>query len=147
MTTDQHHEDFTIRTARDEQDHVAVHDFLSNHSYWARGISIETVNKSMDHSLNFGVFHQDKQIGYARVISDQATIAYLGDVYILPEYRGRGLSSWLMDRVMSFPQLQGLRRWVLLTSDAHGLYEKHGWKRVPKPELYMEVHNPNVYKK
>ena len=144
-----HHstEGFVINTDRQKQDLKVVHDFLSNHSQWAKGIPIETVKISMDNSLNFGIFQDYKQVGYARVITDYATIAYLGDVFVLPEYRGRGLSVWLIEQVMSHPQLQGLRRWVLLTSDAHGLYEKYGWKRVPKPELYMEFFNPNTYTK
>ena len=139
--------DYHISTDPYQMDIVAIHDFLSHHSHWARGIPIETVRRSIDHSLNFGLFHGDKQIGFARIITDYATIAYLGDVYVLPEYRGHGLSKWLMEIVMSYPDLQGLRRWILLTADAHGLYEKTGWKRVAKPELYMEWHNPDVYKK
>jgi len=139
--------EYRITTDRDKQDIVVIHDFLSNHSHWSRGIPIETVRKSIDNSLNFGLFHQDKQVGYARLITDYATIAYLGDVFVLPEYRGYGLSKWLMEVVMSHPDLEGLRRWVLLTSDAHGLYEKTGWKRIAQPERYMEWHNPDVYKK
>jgi GNAT superfamily N-acetyltransferase len=99
----------------------------------------------VENSLNFGLFHCNNQIGLARVISDFATIAYLGDVYVLPEYRGKGLSKWLMDQVMAHPALQGLRRWILLTSDAHGLYRQFGWKEIARPELYMELFNPNVY--
>jgi GNAT superfamily N-acetyltransferase len=139
--------DYYITTDRDKLDMAVIHDFLSNHSHWSKGIPIETVRKSIDNALNFGLYHHGKQVGYARLITDYATIAYLGDVFVLPEYRGRGLSKWLMEVVMSYPDLQGLRRWVLLTSDAHGLYEKTGWKRVARPELYMEWHNPNVYKK
>ena len=146
-TTPYTHGDYSITTDRDKLDISVIHDFLSNHSHWAMGIPIETVKKSIDHSLCFGLFHGDKQIGYARVITDYATIAYLGDVFVLPEYRGRGLSKWLMEVVMAYPDVQGLRRWVLLTSDAHGLYEKTGWRRIPKPELYMEWHDPDVYKK
>jgi GNAT superfamily N-acetyltransferase len=124
----------------------AIHDFLSHHSQWSKGISLDLVRRSVEHSLNFGLFYQKKQIGYARVITDYATIAYLGDVYVLPEHRGMGLSKWLMEAVMTHPDLQGLRRWILLTSDAHGLYEKYGWKKIAKPELYMELHDPEVYK-
>lgn len=139
--------DYSISTDRDRLDVTVIHDFLCHQSHWGRGIPIEVVQRSIDHSLNFGLYHHDRQIGYARLITDYATIAYLGDVFVLPEYRGRGLSVWLMETVMSYPELQGLRRWVLLTSDAHSLYEKTGWKRVPKPELYMEWHDPDVYKK
>lgn len=139
--------DHWITTDKTKMDIALIHDFLSLHSHWSRGIPFETVKRSVEHSLNFGLFHHEKQIGFARIITDYATIAYLGDVFILPEYRGQGLSVWLIDTVMSYPELQGLRRWILLTSDAHGLYEKTGWKRVAKPELYMEWHDPEVYKK
>ena len=107
----------------------------------------ETVKKSIDHSLNFGLYHNEQQIGFARIISDFSTIAYLGDVYILPEFRGRGLSKWLMETITSFPELQGLRRWILLTGDAHGLYKQFGWKNISNPERWMELHNKDVYKK
>ena len=141
------HGEYSITTNRDKLDITVIHDFLSNHSHWARGIPMETVKRSIDHSLCFGLFHHDRQIGFARVITDYATIAYLGDVFVVPDYRGRGLSKWLMEVVMSYPDVQGLRRWILLTSDAHGLYEKTGWHRIPKPELYMEWYDPDVYKK
>lgn len=114
-------------------------------SYWARGISPALVEKSLANSLCFGLLHDDRQIGFARVISDYATIAYLGDVFILPECRGRGLAKWLMDCVTQHPELQGLRRWILATSDAHGLYEQVGFTRLKKPEIFMERHDPNVY--
>ena len=97
-------------------------------------------------SLNFGLFHHDKQIGFARIISDFSTIAYLGDVYVLENYRGQGLSKKLMDTIVNHPNLQGLRRWILLTSTADWLYEKYGFTKVPNPEIYMERFNPNVYK-
>ena len=138
-------DNFTITTDRNKIDIYAVHDFLSNQSYWSKNIPMETVERAIDNSLNFGLFHFEKQIGYARVISDFATIAYLGDVYVLPEYRGQGLSKWLMQEVMAHPDLQRLRRWILLTSDAHRLYKQYGWKEIAKPELYMEFHNPEVY--
>jgi GNAT superfamily N-acetyltransferase len=139
--------DYSITTDKHQLDLDAIHHFLSTQSHWSKNIPLEKVKTSVENSLNFGLFHLDKQIGYARVISDFATIAYLGDVYVLPEYRGRGLSKWLMEQVMAHPGLQGLRRWILLTSDAHGLYEKYGWKKVSKPELYMELYNPGVYTK
>lgn len=138
--------EYLITTNKSELDIEAIHDFLCNQSYWSKNIPIDIVRKSVEHSLNFGLFHVDKQIGYARVISDFSTIAYLGDVYVLTEYRGNGLSKWLMEEVMKHPELQGLRRWILLTSSAHELYKKFGWQEVAKPELYMELYNPNVYK-
>jgi GNAT superfamily N-acetyltransferase len=137
--------EYAISTDRNRLDIEAIHDFLSNHSYWCKDIPFDIVKRSINNSLNFGLFHVNKQVGFARVISDFSTIAYLGDVYVLPEYRGRGLSKWLMEQVIAHPDLQGLRRWILLTSDAHGLYEKFGWKEIAKPEVYMELHNPKVY--
>jgi len=137
---------FTITTDMGKLDLQAIHDFLSIESYWCKDIPIKTVKEALDHSLNFGLFHKDKQIGYARVISDYATIAYLGDVFVLKEYRGQGLSKWLMEKIMMHPNLQGLRRWILLTADAHELYKKYGWKNIKNPEKWMEKHNPDVYK-
>jgi len=140
-------DDFTITTDKSKMDVVAIHDFLSKYSGWSDNIPFERVKASIDNSLNFGLFHNDKQIGFARVISDFSTIAYLGDIYLLEEYRGQGLSKQLMDAVINHPNLQGLRRWILLTSTADWLYEKYGFKKVPNPEVYMELYNPNVYKK
>ncbi len=140
-------DDFTITTDKSKMDVVAIHDFLSKYSGWSDNIPFERVKASIDNSLNFGLFHNDKQIGFARVISDFSTIAYLGDIYVLGEYRGQGLSKQLMDAVINHPNLQGLRRWILLTSTADWLYEKYGFKKVPNPEVYMELYNPNVYKK
>jgi N-acetylglutamate synthase-like GNAT family acetyltransferase len=138
--------DYTITTHKNKMDTGAIHDFLSNHSGWSTNISIEKVQTAIENSLNFGLFHKGSQIGYARVISDFATIAYLGDIYILDKYRGQGLSKKLMDAVMKHPNLQGLRRWILLTSTADWLYEKYGFAKLPKPEIYMERYNPEVYK-
>jgi len=139
-------DDFTITTDKSKMDIVAIHDFLSKYSGWSDNIPFERVKTSVDNSLNFGLFHNDKQIGFARVISDFSTIAYLGDIYVLDTYRGQGLSKKLMDAVIEDPNLQGLRRWILLTSTADWLYEKYGFTKLPKPELYMELFDPNVYK-
>lgn len=139
-------EEYTISTDKAKMDIVAIHDFLSNHSSWSNNIPIEKVQISIDNSLNFGVFHNEKQIGFARVISDFSTIAYLGDIYILQEYRGKGLSKKLMDAILQHPNLQKLRRWILLTSTASWLYEKYGFTQLPNPEIYMELYDPNVYK-
>lgn len=138
--------DFFITTDKSQLDIAAIHDFLSKHSGWSDNIPFERVKTSIDNSLNFGLFHRDKQIGFARVISDLSTIAYLGDIYVLENYRGQGLSKKLMDAVMGHPDLQGLRRWILLTSTADWLYEKYGFAKLPKPEIYMELYNPDVYK-
>lgn len=136
---------FLISTDKRKLDIDSIHEFLSTKAYWCLNIPKETVRKSIENSLCFGLYDGEKQVGFARVISDFATIAYLGDVYVLEQYRGHGLSKWLMETVMSHPQLQGLRRWILLTGDAHGLYRKFGWTDIADPTLWMELHNRNVY--
>ncbi len=139
-------DDFLITTDNSKLDMVAIHEFLSKHSGWSNNIPFERVKRSIENSLNFGLLHHDKQIGFARVISDFSTIAYLGDIYVLDSYRGQGLSKKLMDCVMNHPHLQGLRRWILLTNTADWLYEKYGFTKLPNPDWYMELYNPNVYK-
>lgn len=139
--------DYLITIDKNEIDVVAVHDFLSKQSSWSKNIPIETVRSSIENSLNFGLFHNKRQIGYARVISDFATIAYLGDVYVLEEYRGKGLSKKLMDEVMQYPSLQHLRRWILLTTTAKWLYQKYNFTDLTNPDWYMELYNPEVYQK
>lgn len=141
-----HKNDFTISTDPSKLDVDAIHRFLSTEAYWCLNIPKEKVKLSIEHSLCFGVYHQGKQIGFARVISDYSTIAYLGDVYVLDDYRGQGISKWLMETIMSHPNLQGLRRWILLTGDAHGLYHQFGWTELADPSKWMELHNPNVYR-
>jgi GNAT superfamily N-acetyltransferase len=137
--------EFSISTDRSRLDLNVIHNFLTN-CYWAKGIPREVVARSVEHSLCFGVYDgSGSQVGFARVVSDFATVAYLGDVFVLESHRGRGLSKWLMECVMQHAQLQGLRRWILLTRDAHGLYEKSGFAPLQAPERYMELHNPNVY--
>lgn len=118
--------------------------FLAS-SYWAKGIPAATVEKSLAHSLCFALLDGDRQVGFARVMSDRATFAYLADVFVLPGYRGRGLAKWLVECVLSHPDLQGLRRWMLATRDAHGLYERCGFTPLKQPEVFMERHNPNAY--
>ena len=135
---------FTVTCDPAKQDSSVIAGFLAT-SYWAKGIPKATVEESLKHSLCFALLDGDRQVGFARVISDYATIAFLNDVFILPEYRGKGLSKWLMECIVSHPQLQGLRRWMLATRDAHGLYEKFGFTPLKKPEVFMERHNPNVY--
>ncbi|HEY1047269.1 MAG TPA: GNAT family N-acetyltransferase [Bacteroidia bacterium] len=138
--------DYSISTDPTKLDINAIHGFLSTEAYWCLNIPKEKVQLSIDHSLCFGVYHQGKQIGFARVISDYSTIAYLGDVYVLDAHRGQGISKWLMEAIMSHPNLQGLRRWILLTGDAHGLYKQFGWTELADPTKWMELHNPNVYR-
>ena len=120
-----------------------VHRYLATESYWARGIPRETVERAARHSLCFGVYHHGAlgeiaQVGFARVLSDRATIAYLADVFILTEHRGRGLSKRLLRTIFAHPELQGLRRWALATRDAHGLYRQFGFAALSKPENRME---------
>jgi GNAT superfamily N-acetyltransferase len=138
-------DNFTISTDRTKLDVGLIHHFLSTEAYWSKGIPLHTVEAAIVNSLNFGVYDGDLQVGYARIVSDFATIAYLGDVFILPQFRGKGLSKMLMQEVMNHPQLQGLRRWILLTGDAHGLYKQFGWSAIAKPERWMEIHHSNVY--
>lgn len=113
-------DDYSISTDPNKLDIDAIYRFLSTEAYWCLHIPKEKVQLSIQHSLCFGVYHQGNQIGFARVISDHSTIAYLGDVYVLDAYRGQGIAKWLMATIMSHPNLQGLRRWILLTGDAHG---------------------------
>lgn len=133
-----------ISTDPDRLDVGTIHRFLSR-SYWAAGISREVVERSLRHSLCFGVFDRADQIGFARVISDRATFAYVADVFILESHRGRGLGVWLMECIKAHPDLQGLRRWVLGTRDAHGLYRKIGFRPLAEPSIYMEIMDREVY--
>ncbi len=141
-----HNNGFLISTDSEKLDLSVIHNFLANESGWSKGIPLKTVQTSIENSLNFGLYLNNNQIGYARVISDYSTIAYLGDVFVLKGYRGRGLSKWLINEVMEHPSLQGLRRWILLTDTADWLYQKYGFKELPHPEIYMEKYNPYVYK-
>ncbi|HEY6183758.1 MAG TPA: GNAT family N-acetyltransferase [Terriglobales bacterium] len=136
--------EFLISTDKGKLDLDTIYSYLSE-SYWAKGIPREVVVCSVQNSLCFGIFAGAAQIGFARVITDFATYAYLADVFVLEAYRGRGLSKWLMECIVAHPQLQGLRRWTLATRDAHKLYEKFGFKPLAKPDNFMELHNPEVY--
>ena len=144
MTHEWRRGEYVISTDKSRLDLTVIHNFLKT-SYWAAGIPLEVVRRSIEHSLSFGLYKEDKQIGYARVITDYATFAYLGDVFILEPFRGRGLSKWLMEVVVTHPELQGFRRWLLLTKDAHGLYKKVDFTGVATPERYMERFFPDVY--
>lgn len=121
-----------------------IHGYLVR-AYWCKGIARETVERSLRNSLCLGLFESDKQIGFARVISDFGTFAYLCDVFVLEEHQGKGLGTWLIQCVMKHPELQGLRRWHLLTRDAHGLYGKVGFRAVAQPERHMELVELNPY--
>lgn len=141
------HDGFTVSTDPDRLDVTAIHDFLSNKSYWAQGVPFAVVEKALAHSLCFGLYHGDRQIGFARVITDRATFCYLCDVYVLDTQRDKGLGKWLIECVTNHPELQGLRRMVLFTADAHGLYSQFGFMAPTKPERMMEKLNADVYKK
>lgn len=138
-------EGFAITTETSFFNVEFIHAFLTQ-SYWAKNIPIETVQRSIDNSISFGVFHLGKQIGFARVITDKATFAYLADVFIDEAYRGQGLSKWLMEEIMSHEDLQGLRRFMLATRDAHGLYTQFGFSPLTNADRWMQMHNPDVYK-
>ncbi|MBI1795585.1 MAG: GNAT family N-acetyltransferase [Candidatus Eisenbacteria bacterium] len=138
--------EFTLTTDRARIDLDAVHAFLTA-SYWAQGIPRDMVARSIEHSLPFALLDGARQIGFARVITDYATFAYLGDVYVLEAYRGRGLAGWMLETVQAHPALQGFRRWVLLTRDAHALYRKAGWSALAAPDRYMERWFKDVYKR
>jgi GNAT superfamily N-acetyltransferase len=138
-------DNFLISTDPARLDIDAMHAYLSR-AYWSEGIPRHVIAKSVEGSICFGLFDRTRQIGLARVITDTATFAYLCDVYVLEEYRGQGLSKWLMEAVCSHPDLQNLRRFVLVTRDAHGLYEKFGFTRPSDPGRYMEIVRPEIYK-
>jgi len=136
--------EFLLSTDSQRLDVDLIHGFLTE-CYWAKGISREVVARSIQNSLCFGVYAHGKQVGFARVISDFATYAYIGDVFVLESFRGRGLGKWIMECIMKHPCLQGLRRWSLVTRDAHELYGKFGFARLRWPEAYMESYHPDVY--
>lgn len=136
---------FSISTDKSKLDLEMIHGFLKN-SYWAEGIPIAIVEKSITNSLCFGVYEDEQQVGFARVITDYVTFAYLADVFVLEAYRGQGLGKWLVQSIVEHPELQGLRRWLLATQDAHELYRKYGFQDLKTPEMYMVIPNPDVYK-
>ena len=125
-------------------DVAVVHEFLAG-SYWARSIPVETVRRWIAHSVSFSLFLGDRQVGFARVVTDRATFAYLADVFVVEAHRGRGLGAWLVATVLTHPELQGLRRWLLVTRDAHGLYRKLGFTPVADPSMLLTRHDPDVY--
>lgn len=125
-------------------DLTVIHAFLTT-SYWATGIPLDVVERSIDGSLCFGVYDGNEQVGFARVVTDRATFAYLADVFVLPSHRGRGLATRLMDTIVAHPDLQGLRRWLLATRDAHALYARYGFTALAAADRFMERHDPRVY--
>lgn len=137
--------EFTISTDRNRLQIEVIQRFLSEESYWAKDRTREQTETAIENSLSFGVYRGEHQIGFARVVTDYATFAYLGDVFILPDFRGRGLSKRLMDAIVGHPDLQGFRRWILATRDAHALYEKFGFAGLKFPARWMEKCAPNAY--
>ena len=142
-------ENYVISTDNSKIDVDTIYQYLNKESYWAKGIPKDVVEKSIRNSLCFGVYFDDEQIGFARLVTDKATFAYLADVFILPVHRGKGVSKFLMQTIHAHPELQNLRRWWLGTKDAHGLYEQFGWTRINDEvaKRFMQKHNPDVYKR
>jgi GNAT superfamily N-acetyltransferase len=138
--------EFAISTDSSRLDLATIHAFLRS-SYWAAEIPFSVVQRAVEGSLPFGVYRGSTQIGFARVITDRATFAYLADVFIDEAYRGQGLGAWLMAAILEHPDLQGLRRWMLVTRDAHELYRKFGFRELRHPARVMERHEPDVYRK
>lgn len=134
-----------ITTRKSELDIALIHRFLSQSSHWAKGIPLGTVQKSIESSLCFGGFIGTSQVAFARVVSDFATFAHLMDVFVIPEHRGNGYSKQLVDAAISHPELQGLRRFTLTTSDAHSLYSQFGFEPLTRPDMFMQRHTPNIY--
>ena len=138
-------QEIEISTDMSRLDIDLIHRFLSNESYWARKRTLEQTKTAIENSICFGLYRGERQIGFGRVVSDKATFAYVGDVFILDEFRGRGLSKVLMTAMLEHPELQGLRRWVLATKDAHGLYEQFGFTTLKFPERWMERPAKDAY--
>lgn len=133
-----------ITTSRDRLDVAAIHQFLTE-SYWSPGIPRETVERALDGSLNFGLYRDGRQVGFARVVTDGATFAYFSDVFVLPDFRGAGLATWLVAEALMHPALSGLRRILLVTRDAHAIYARCGFTPLARPDRFMEINRPEVY--
>jgi GNAT superfamily N-acetyltransferase len=139
---------FLLSTDKSLLDFDIIYNYLDKESYWAKGIPVEKLKKAIEHSICFGVYHHKKQIGFARVVTDQAVFAYIADVFILPAFRKKGLSKWLIQTIRNHPELQSLRRWVLATADAHALYSQFDFKVISSPDRWMEIYTPyQVFKK
>ena len=145
MPHEQTRNEFTISDDPARLDFAVIHHYLAHESYWAGGRTRETVEKSFAHSHCFGVYRGAQQVGWARVVTDYATFAWLADVYVLPQERGQGLSKWLMEFIIGHPELQNMRRWLLATKDAHGLYRQYGFHELVYPERWLERPAPDAY--
>ncbi|WP_129021504.1 GNAT family N-acetyltransferase [Edaphocola flava] len=139
--------EYSIHTGYEAMDIAAIHQYLSQESYWAKGIPFETVQRSLQHSFCIGVFNGGMQVGFARLVTDYSTFAYLADVYILSVHRGKGLSKEVMQYIMDLDWMAGLRRIMLATLDAHGLYQQFGFKVTETPERIMERRKEQAYTK
>ena len=144
MTKEWRRGDYLISDDRERLDLETIHRFLSTDSYWAVGRPLEVVRRSIEGSLAFGLYRDSRQVGFARVVTDYATFAWIADVFVLESERGQGLSKWMMQVILSHPELQGFRRWVLATKDAHGLYKQFGFMELNRPERWMERPDPNM---
>ena len=144
MSSEWRRGEYLISTDQERFDVGVIHDYLANSSYWATGRSMETVRRSIENSLAFGLYKGERQVGFARVITDYATFAWLADVFVLEQFRGQGLGKWLVEVIISHPELQGFRRWVLATKDAHELYRPFGFAELSRPERWMERPDPKM---
>ncbi|MDB4924933.1 GNAT family N-acetyltransferase [Mucilaginibacter sp.] len=133
---------FSISTDKSLLNFEAIYNYLDKESYWAKGIPVEKLKIAIENSFCFGVYHNKTQAGFARIVTDKATFAYICDVFILPEFRNKSLSKWLIQTITRHPELQGLRRWSLATADAHGLYSQFGFTEITRPESWMEIFTP-----
>jgi GNAT superfamily N-acetyltransferase len=135
---------YVISTDKSRLNIMLIHDFLAHRSYWARGVALSVVQRTIEHSLCFGVYQGIEQVGFARVVTDYAVLAYLMDVFVLEPFRGQGLGKWLVECVFAHPELQGLRRWMLATQDAQSLYARYGFGPLSSPQSYMAAANPGL---
>ncbi|RZA01279.1 MAG: N-acetyltransferase [Sphingobacteriaceae bacterium] len=133
---------FKISTDKSLLDIDIIYQYLDKESYWSQGIPLEKLKKGIENSMCFGIYKDDKQVGFARVITDNAVFAYLCDVFVLTNYRGLGLSKWLLQTIKNHPELQGLRRWTLATVDAHGLYSQFGFTPLTNTDRWMGIYTP-----
>ncbi len=145
MQTESQVGEFVVSTDRRLLQFDVIHKYLSEESYWARERTAEQTATAIKNSLPFGVYKGENQVGFARVVTDYATFAYLGDVFVVPEYQGKGLGKFLMRTILAHPDLQNFRRWILATRDAHALYEKYEFAALRHPERWMERTAPNAY--
>ena len=136
---------YEIDTDPDRLDIPLIHDFLANHSYWARGIELGTVRRSIEHSLGYGLYRGAMQIGFARIVTDRATFAYLADVFVVESARNAGLGQWLIETILANPELRGLKRWLLVTTRAESLYRRCGFTELRAGLRYLERFDPDAY--